>query len=83
MNNKKHQKKILPYTIPEFCLCEEVYNDVKSLVVAPSSYFKETGETTTIVLDSGTTIIKWPTVKAMKKKMKRKMKEIIQKCIGQ
>ena len=52
-------KQELNYEMPEFCSCEEVYDEERAIVIGQRSYFKDEGGKTTIVLNSGTTLVKW------------------------
>ena len=68
-------KKDFEYQIPDFCPCEEIYDKERAIVIGQKSYFKEDGLKTTVVLNSGTTILKY-TGKSMKpqiKKIKRQL----------
>jgi hypothetical protein len=71
-------KKEFEYRIPEFCPCEEIYDKGRAIVIGQNSYFKEDGLKTTIVLNSGTTILKY-TGKSMKPKIK-KIKRLLTAC---
>ena len=71
-------KKQFEYQIPDFCLCEEIYDAQRAIMIGESSYFKEDGLKTTIVLNSGTTILKY-TGKSMKPQIRR-MKEQLSYC---
>ena len=73
---KRIMKKQFEYQIPDFCPCEEIYDSQKAIMIGEGSYFKEDGLKTTIVLNSGTTILKYtgksmkPQIRNIKKKMK-------------
>lgn len=80
MKSRKQEKKMLNYEIPEFCPCDQIHNNVKSLVIGTRSYFKKNGKEFVIVLNSGTTIIKWPRNKFDIRRVKQKISEIQKKC---
>ena len=63
-------KKKFEYQIPEFCPCEEIYNSERAIMIGQGSYFKVHGAKTTIVLNAGTTILKY-TGKSMKPRVKK------------
>ena len=77
--DKKRGRSVLPYEIPEFCPCDEIYSGVASVMFSQKTYFERKKEGMTIVLDSGTTIAKW-TGKKMSKIFKKLMKKMIRKC---
>ena len=82
-NNTKEQrkrimKKEFEYQIPDFCTCEEIYDSEISIMIGEGSYFKEDGFKTTIVLNSGPTILKY-TGKSMKSQI-RKIKRQLSSC---
>ncbi len=78
--DKTQDYATLPYAIPEFCPCDEIYNGVTSLVFGQSDYFQKIGDKTSIVFNSATTIAKWDG-KKMRKIFKEKMvQKIYQKC---
>ena len=52
-------KKELNYEIPEFCSCEEIYDQERAIVIGQHSYFKDEGGKTTIVLNAEATLVKW------------------------
>ena len=74
MDTKKERdsvtKKDFEYQIPDFCPCEEIYDKERAIVIGQKSYFREEGLKTTVVLNSGTTILKY-TGKSMKPQMKK------------
>ena len=70
----------LPYDIPEFCPCDEVYNGVTSLAFGQSDYLRRNCNETSISFKSGTTIVKWKS-KKMRKIFREKMEQkIYKKC---
>ena len=70
----------LPYNIPEFCPCDEVYNGVTSLAFGYSNYLRRNGNETSISFKSGTKIVKWNS-KKMRKIFREKMEQkIYKKC---
>lgn len=75
---KRILKKELEYQIPEFCPCEQIYNKQRAIVIGQNSYFKVDGLKTTVVLNSGTTILKY-TGKSMKPQIK-KIKKQLNRC---
>ena len=75
---KRIMKKQFEYQIPDFCPCEEIYDSQRAIMIGEGSYFKEDGLKTTIVLNSGTTILKY-TGKSMKPQIGR-MKEQLSYC---
>ena len=82
-NDTKEQKKRIlkkqfEYQIPDFCPCEEIYDSEKAIIIGEGSYFKKNGLKTTIVLTSGTTILKY-TGKSMKPQIK-KIKGQLRSC---
>ena len=68
-------KKDFEYQIPDFCPCEEIYDKERAIVIGQKSYFEEDGLKTTVVLNSGTTILKY-TGKSMKPQMKKIKKQL-------
>ena len=75
---KRILKKQFEYQIPEFCPCEQIYDSEKAIMIGESSYFKEDGRKTTVVLNSGTTILKY-TGKSMKPQI-RMIKNKLSSC---
>ena len=70
----------LPYDIPEFCTCEEIYNGVTSLAFGHNNYLQRSGNETSISFKSGTTIARW-IGKKMRKIFREKMEQnIYKKC---
>ena len=72
---KRVMKKEFEYRIPDFCPCEEIYEEERAIVIGQNSYFKEDGLKTTVVLDSGTTILKY-TGKSMRPQVKKIKKQL-------
>ena len=58
-DESKVLKQELSYQLPEFCPCEEIYDQERAIVIGQHSYFKDEGRKTTIVLNAGTTLVKW------------------------
>ena len=73
--SKRILKKQFEYRIPDFCPCEEIYDLEKAIMIGEGSYFKEDGLKTTVVLNSGTTVLKYtgksmkPQIRMIKKKL--------------
>ncbi|WP_395239310.1 hypothetical protein, partial [Salmonella sp. s54412] len=78
MNTNTVKQVYLSYVIPDYCPCEQIYNDLKSLVIG-NSYVKMMSGKKTIVLGAGTTIIQWKE-KTIKKQMKDKLKQMLKEC---
>ncbi|CAB3978842.1 alpha-2-macroglobulin-like isoform X1, partial [Paramuricea clavata] len=78
--NYSQEYATVPYTIPEFCLCDEINNGVTSLVFGQSDYFRKNGEDISLVFDSGTTIAKWNGEKMRNIFREKMVQEIYQKC---
>ena len=74
-NYTEHQKKF-EYQIPDFCPCEEIYDSEQAIIIGEGSYFREDGPKKTIVLNSGTTILKYTGTQI------RNIKEQLSSCEG-
>ena len=75
-SNYTGKQKEFEYQIPDFCPCEEIYDSEQAIIIAEGSYFEEEGLTTTIMLNSGTTILKYTGAHI------RKIKEQLSFCEG-
>ena len=78
--NYSQEYAMVPYAIPEFCICDEINNGVTSLVFGQSDFFRKNGEEISLVFDSGTTIAKWNGEKMRNIFREKMVQEIYQKC---
>ena len=67
---KRILKKYLEYRIPDFCPCEEIYDNEWFVVIGRNSYFRDDGRKITVVLNSETTIFKY-TGKSMRPQIRK------------
>ena len=75
-------KSLLSYDIPEFCPCAQMYNDKKSLMIANEGLFRQDGDKKIMVLDSGTTFVRWKP-KMMKKYLTEQLRKLEKRCNAQ
>ena len=79
-NPESVRREFMSYEIPDFCSCKEIYNDAKALLMGkPETLFKKQGDKMILVLDAGTTLIKWKP-KAMRKFLRKKIEEAEKRC---
>ena len=58
-SNYTELQKEFEYQIPDFCPCEEIYDSEQAIIIGKGSYFEEKELKATIMLNSGTTILKY------------------------